>query len=164
MLLILFGLPGSGKNYVGRILAEDFGFHFHDADDDLPTDMREAIIHHQIATDDMRDRHLFAIAETIRRLQVGHENLAVAGAFFKARNRRWLTEQFPDLIWVLVETTPEIQHQRLSRRHNHLADAAYAAQIAAQFEPPHRPHFTLNNTAGHDEVQIQLMEIISRRQ
>jgi gluconokinase len=48
MLLILFGLPGSGKNFVGRILQEDFGFLFHDADDDLPDEMREAIQSQQI--------------------------------------------------------------------------------------------------------------------
>lgn len=148
---------------MGRILAGDFGFHFHDADDDLPNDMREAITHHQIATDAMRDRHLFAIAETIRRLQVGYENLAVAGAFFKARNRRWLTEQFPDLIWVLVETTPELRRSRLIRCQNHLADADYAVQIFYQFESLQHPHFTLHNTAGRETVVGQLVSIFRNR-
>lgn len=160
MLIILFGLPASGKNYVGRILAEDFGFCFHDADDNLPKDMREAIVNHQIATDDMRDRHLNAIADSIRVLQAKHEHVAIAGAFFKARNRQWLTAQFPDLIWVLVETTPELQHNRLVRRQNHLADAAYAAKIFSQFEPPQHPHFTLHNTEGREAVVGQVKPLI----
>ncbi len=163
MLIILFGLPGSGKNYVGRVLAEDFGFYFHDADDLLPDDMRTAIVNHQIATDDMRDRHLSAIAAAIRGLQVEHERLAIAGAFFKARNRHWLTEQFPDLIWVLVETTPELQHLRLFQRHNHLADAAYAAQIRSQFEQPVHSHYILHNIGGCEEVLIQSDELIKSR-
>jgi shikimate kinase len=34
-LLVLFGLPGTGKTYVGKILEKDFGFFLHDGDTDL---------------------------------------------------------------------------------------------------------------------------------
>jgi shikimate kinase len=43
LLIILFGLSGSGKNYVGRILRDDFGFLFYDADTDLTPEMQDAI-------------------------------------------------------------------------------------------------------------------------
>src|SRR5690606_4548719 len=54
-LLVLFGIPGAGKTYVGRVLAADFGFHFRDVDQDLPDEMREAIVNKQPVTDAMRD-------------------------------------------------------------------------------------------------------------
>ena len=32
MFLYLFGLPAAGKNYVGQVLAEEFGYTFYDGD------------------------------------------------------------------------------------------------------------------------------------
>ena len=38
-LYYLFGLPASGKTYIGRLLEVKFGFRFYDADEWLPRDM-----------------------------------------------------------------------------------------------------------------------------
>ena len=40
MLIILFGLSGSGKNFVGNVLVKHFGFYFWDTDDALLDEMK----------------------------------------------------------------------------------------------------------------------------
>lgn len=160
VLLILFGLPGVGKNYVGRILAEDYGFYFRDADDDLPDDMRETIIRHEIATDDMRDRHLANIMARIRLLQPDNPRLVVGGAFFKERNRLSLLVEFPQAQFVLLETKPDLLRTRLEMRQNHLADWSYAEKIFTVFERPHHPYVVLHNNAGREQVKTQLEAIL----
>ena len=43
MIIILFGLSGSGKNYVGELLAKHFGFTHIDADQWLTDEMKQSI-------------------------------------------------------------------------------------------------------------------------
>ena len=42
-LIILFGLPGTGKTYVGKVFEKYFDYYFYDGDNDLTPEMREAI-------------------------------------------------------------------------------------------------------------------------
>lgn len=161
MLLILFGLPGAGKNYVGRILAEDFGFHFHDGDDDLPLDMRAAIQNKQAATQAMRDSHTDNIITRIADLQRGHANVALAAAFFKERNRLQLLAHYPDARFVLIKTTRDLLLERLARRQNHLADTEYALKIFAFFEPPQaHPYITLQNIGDRAAVKREVERVL----
>lgn len=59
MLLILFGLPGCGKNYVGEILQSSFGFYFYDGDDALTDDMRDCLNN---GYEETTSRHYFSYA------------------------------------------------------------------------------------------------------
>ncbi|NDJ33835.1 MAG: hypothetical protein GYB64_04170, partial [Chloroflexi bacterium] len=65
MLLILFGLPGAGKNYAGRIIAEMVDGHFHDADDDLTSEMRGYIERGEAITAPVRDRYYAVVQDRI---------------------------------------------------------------------------------------------------
>ena len=42
-LIILFGLAGDGKTYVGKIFEKYFNYYFYDGDNDLTEEMKEAI-------------------------------------------------------------------------------------------------------------------------
>ncbi len=55
MLLIVFGLPGAGKTYVGKLLKDEFGFYFYDGDRDLTDEMRQALKEKKLFNDSMRD-------------------------------------------------------------------------------------------------------------
>lgn len=158
-MIILFGLPAAGKNYVGRILADDYGFYFHDADDDLPPDMLHAIRNKQIATEAMRDAHLQNIIVRIRQLQVTYKDVAVAGALFKERHRRALTAAFPDALLIWVRAEPELMIARLRVRQNHLADEVYARKIFAQFEPPQPGSLAIDNNQGPDIIRQQIEQL-----
>ena len=55
MIFFLFGLLGAGKNFVGKLFAEEFDFTFYDADQDLTAAIKEAIADHREFTEQMRD-------------------------------------------------------------------------------------------------------------
>lgn len=161
MLIVLFGQPGTGKNYAGRIFAEDFGFFFYDADDDLPPDMWDAIQRKQIATDAMRAAHLINIIARVAQVRALTANLVVSGGFFREKQRQDFLRQYPDARFVLVETPPDIRRERLLHRQHHLADLAYAEKIAAQFEPPQIDHAVLVNNAGRDDLRVQIAALLT---
>src|SRR5882757_6105280 len=66
-LFVTFGLPGAGKTYAARLF-EQFGFTMHDADDDLPDVMRQAISTQQPVNDDMRDEFFKRIIAHVEQL------------------------------------------------------------------------------------------------
>ncbi len=68
-LLYLFGLPAAGKNFVGTVLADTFGYTFYDGDLDLPKAMREAVRDGRPFTDEMRDEFYATIIDRIGELQ-----------------------------------------------------------------------------------------------
>jgi len=43
ILIILFGLPGAGKNFVEDILRDEFEFFYYDIDDDIPEKIKEIV-------------------------------------------------------------------------------------------------------------------------
>lgn len=162
MLIYLFGLPAAGKNYVGELLAEEFGFHFHDADCDLTADMHEAIRLGQPFTEAMRDRFYDVVIERIEELTAAHENVAVAQATFKEKHRNRILERFPEALMVLIEADEAVRIERLQRGNN-LIMADYALQIARLYEPPICACEVLENNDGRQAVVAQLVGLLEMR-
>ena len=73
MFLYLFGLPAAGKNYVGQVLADEFGYTFYDGDLDLTDELRHAVRDGRPFTDPMRDRFYTALVERIAALREQEE-------------------------------------------------------------------------------------------
>ncbi len=155
MLIYLFGLPAAGKNYVGEVLAEAFGFTFYDGDHDLTPEMREAVRTQQPFTDPMRDRFYAALIERLAELRREHPFLAFCQATFKERHRRLVLDAYPDVVFVLVEADEAVRMARLAAGGNPVTPE-YARRIAAFFEPPRHPHFIVHNNHGRREVVRQL--------
>lgn len=159
-LLYLFGLPAAGKNYVGTILAETFGYTFYDGDLNLPEEMREAVREGRPFTEEMRDRYYEMIVDQIRELRTDHQQLAFGQATFKERHRQQIAEAFPDVVFVLVESTEELRHARLARGNNPVT-VEYARRIASFFEPPQHPHYTICNNFDRAFVVSQLERMLA---
>src|SRR3989338_52516 len=105
MLIILFGLSGSGKNFVGEILAIEFHFHYWDAHSALPVDMREAIVNRQFFTQAMRDRFTALVIQKIFALQSQHQHLVVSLALYKEQNRIQLCSLFKEAAFIRIQAT-----------------------------------------------------------
>jgi gluconate kinase len=162
MLIYLFGLPAAGKNYVGEVLAEEFGFYFHDADWDLTADMREAIRLRQPFTEEMRDRFYDVVIDRLEELTAAHENVAVAQATFKEKHRQRILQHFPGAIMVLVEADEEVRLERL-RKGNNLITVEYARQIAGFYEQPEHSVVAIQNDDGREAVVGQLAWLLKTR-
>ena len=118
MLMILFGLAGAGKTYVGKLLAKNFDLHFEDADDWITEDMRAAIEQGQpFFSEKMRDDFTKVMIANIKQLlKKGHKNIVIAQALYRQKNRVQILDAFPDAIFAHVDASDEIIMQRLVAR------------------------------------------------
>jgi gluconokinase len=161
MLLVLFGPPGVGKSFVGRILAQQYGFHLYDADEDLTPDMMTAIRQENVFTTAMRHRFFQIVVDKVQTLQSDRPNLAVAQALIKESNRQQVQTQLPHAQFVCIEASPENIKQRLYIRNNWIS-VEYADKIRAMFEPPQLPHHCLDNNGDQQHVQQQIIQLLTK--
>jgi gluconokinase len=155
MFIYLFGLPAAGKNYVGQILAEDFGYVFYDGDIDLTPEMREAVRNQIPFTEGMRDRYYARLIDRIGELRQTTSDLAFGQATFKERHRRQIAASFPDVVFVLVKADEAVRMARL-RESNSDVTVEYARLIASFFESPEHAHIVIENNDQREEVVNQL--------
>ncbi len=160
MLIYLFGLPAAGKNYVGRVLAEAFGYTFYDGDDDLTPEMRAAVRAEQPFTDAMRDRYYALLIERLAELTAAQPDLAFCQATFKERHRQQIAAACPDVAFVLVEADETVRMARLAQGGNPVT-VEYARRIAAFFETPQHPHFVIRNDGDRADVVRQLDALLA---
>ncbi len=160
MFFYLFGMPAAGKNFVGRVLAEEFDYTFYDGDVDLTQEMIDAIREERPFTDAMRDRFYRSLVDRIAALRVAHWRLAFGQATFKERHRALMHEAFPDVIFMWVEADPEVRRRRLARGGNPVT-ITYAERIDSLFEPPRHPHVVIRNNGGREEVVDQLGALLA---
>lgn len=160
MLIILFGLAGSGKNFVANILQHHFNYFFWDADDALTIDMTQSIINKKSFTQTMRDKLTQRIIHKITSLATQHPNLVITQALYKEKNRLTISQQFPQAIFILVKANQDVIGQRLQSRGDLISDS-YAQHIAANFEEPSLPHQIIINDSDQAHVIEQIHQIMN---
>lgn len=161
MFIYLYGLSGAGKNFVGGVLQESFGFTFYDGDLDLTDELRAAVRTQQPFTEAMRDRFYDIIETRIGELRRGNRFLALGQATFKERHRRQILAAYPDTIFVLVEADFQMRMTRLQRRSNQVT-TDYARRIDQFFEPPQHETFTIFNSGTRADVAAQCLALLSQ--
>lgn len=155
MLLILFGLAGVGKNFVGQLIAKHGSYYFYDGDDLLSKEMQEYIQLKKPFAQTMRDEFTNRMIDKIKALQKTHPNIVFAQALFKEKNRKQLLEAFPQAQLILVSSTPEMITSRLKKRNNWI-DEEYAKKLQKEFDSPTLPHKEIKNNKGEIEIIQQL--------
>ena len=162
MIVVLFGLLGCGKNYVGKIF-EEFGFHLYDADKDLTPRMKRAIAKQQAFTEQMRDEYFEIVIRKVAELQKSHKDLVVAQALFKNKHRRKILNAFPDATFIWVQCAPELISDRLTARANHIAGKNYGELVNRHFEIPTIACEVLLNNDGREEVLEQIKSMLKEK-
>lgn len=162
MFIILFGLPGAGKTYVGNIFQKHFGFYFYDGDHDLTEDINMAVTKKLIINDRMRDEYFTRLFKKLKKETLKHQKIAVAQTFIKEKYRKALLKNFPQARFILVKTGQALRELRLDRRKIYPIDKLYAQKMSAIFEQPSLKHEAIiNNTTGEEKLKQQITCILS---
>ena len=140
MIKFLFGKAGSGKSHIGEAASRLYGFHFHDADHDLPEAFRQAIAAGGGVTEKMREEYLVVMIATLQRLVSEHLNVCVSQALFRDRMRLRILEAVPAVEFVWVDAPDDVLWARLEARGGHIASRPYAQMVNSLFEVPTVPH------------------------
>lgn len=159
LLLIIFGKSGAGKNYIGEMIAKEYGFYFYDADLDLTDEMISAIKEERIFTDEMRTRYFEQVQREIATLWREHSKLVVTQGLFKNRNRHDLRQTFPLAQFVWVDADEGIIVKRVLERDSPVT-VAYARQINRFFEEPDFDCYRIVNQGEYQEVLNKVNKIL----
>jgi len=163
-LIILFGLPGTGKSYVGKIFEKYFDFYFYDGDNDLTEEMKEAIKVQRVFTDKMRDVFFEKLIRNVQKLKSKHKKLVVAQTFIKEKYRLDLLNKIPKTKFILVETKKSIREKRLFQRTDYPLDLEYVRKMELNFDKPIISHLIIvNNIDGVEVTKKQIKLFISKR-
>lgn len=159
-LIILFGLPGTGKTYIGKILKKYFGFYFYDGDNDLTKEMIDAIKTKTVFTDQMRDRFFVILIKKIQSLKSKYQKLAVSQTFIKEKYRLQLLKKIPEAKFILIKTKNETREKRLIQRTDYPLDLEYARIMEINFGKPAIKHSVIvNDVDGDKEIKKQIKEL-----
>lgn len=162
MIFFLFGMLGAGKNFVGRVFADEFGFTFYDADQDLTPAMKEAIADHEVFTEQMRNEYFETVIGRIAELKKNHKQLVIAQALFKNRHRQQILFHFPEIKLVWVQADEQLIWRRLEVRKAHPASKSYGEMVNKLFEIPNIPHEVLVNNRGKEEVVEKIAIVVAK--
>lgn len=159
---ILFGLPGTGKTFVGKLFEKYFDYYFYDGDNDLTPEMKAAIKTKTVFTDQMRGVFFEKLIDKIHTLIGIHKKLVVAQTFIKEKYRIDLLKRIPEAKLILVETKKYIREKRLIERTDYPLDLEYARKMEVNFDTPVVNHSKIiNDIDGKEMIKKQINKLFS---
>jgi gluconokinase len=135
MIVIVMGVVGAGKTTIGRLLAEQSGWEFADADDFHPSSNVEKIRRGVALTDDDRKPWLEQLRAAIEHWIAEKRNVVLACSALKRAYRQEL-EAGPEVRFVYLKGSAELIASRLRSRQGHFAGEQILASQFADLEEP----------------------------
>lgn len=135
MIVIVMGVVGSGKTTVGRLLAQQLGCEFADADDLHPAVNIEKIRHGIPLGDEDRQPWLDRLREAILDWIARGSNVVLACSALKRAYRKTL-DAGPEVRFVYLKGSAALIAERLRSRHGHFAGEQILASQLSDLEEP----------------------------
>jgi gluconate kinase len=159
-IFILFGLPGTGKTFVGKIFEKYFDFYFYDGDVDLTAEMKVAIDSQSPITDEMRDRFFGNLIGNIEKLTKQHKKIVVAQTFIKEKYRKQLLERVLQAEFIFIDTPTDLREKRLADRTYYPLEKAYARIMSRNFDTPEVSHMVIKNDVEGEEAVRERVRLL----
>jgi gluconokinase len=129
--VVLMGVAGSGKSSVGRALAEELGWEFHDGDDFMPAANVQKMASGNPLTDADRIPWLNILQALIADKLASDHSLVLACSSLKEIYRQRLRANNPNIAFVHLKGDFELIKSRLEARPGHFMKAD---MLQSQFE------------------------------
>lgn len=155
-IIIVMGVSGSGKTTVGRLLAEQIGWHFADADDFHSEDNRDRLARGIPLTDEDRRPWLDALRSAIASWVAQGRLMVLACSALKAAYRSYLVHGWEQVVrLVYLKGDADLIARRLADRTGHFM---HQDLLASQFETLEEPGDAL--TVAIDESPDRIVAVI----
>jgi gluconokinase len=135
MIVIVMGVVGAGKTTVGKLLAEQLGWEFADADDFHPARNVEKIRNGMPLGDEDRSPWLDRLRQAIQDWIAARQNVVLACSALKRKYRQELSVG-PEVRFVYLKGDAGIIADRLRARHGHFAGQQILDSQLADLEEP----------------------------
>jgi gluconokinase len=153
MVVIIWGVSSSGKTTVGKLLAEEVGWKFYDADDFHPASNIEKMKHGHPLTDEDRAPWLDKLRQRIEQSLGNRENAVLACSALKKKYRDHLRVSSEVRFAFLHGTYAQVS-ERSRKRRNHFFDPKLLESQFADLEEPRSPEDSLVFEIDADPHQI----------
>ena len=135
MIVIVFGVSGAGKTTIGKLLAEELGWRFYEADDFHSRANIEKMRSGLPLTDEDRWPWLKRLREQITRSLTAKENAVLACSALKCAYRERL--RVSDAVqFVFLSANYAVIERQLRRRRGHFMNPALLQSQFADLEGP----------------------------
>ena len=144
MIIIVFGLPGSGKTYFAKALANTLHATYINSDtirETFPDPNRFSRVDKNIVYDMMLNKMLTAMHEG--------KTVILDATFYKNDFRRRFTSyvrEQGDLHFIQITADESVIKKRLAHRTNSHADFSIYQLVKADWDPVEFPHLTIQST------------------
>lgn len=155
MIIIVFGLPGTGKSFFARRLATAVDAAYYNTDL-----VREQMQKKGKYSVDDKEKVYDALAHLVKESIKTHQYVIADGTFSKNKYRQPLNkvakEQNTDLCWIRTQADDATIRARVSKQREHSeADYAVYQKVKAEFEKADFPHLQLDSGKLTVEEMLQ---------
>ena len=158
MVIVVWGVTAVGKTTVGKLLAEELGWKFYDADDFHSPANVEKMPCGIPLTDEDRRPWLERLRQMIERSLVEEENAVLACSALKRAYRERLRAS-EDVKFVFLRASRARIAERLQRRHGHFMPATLLDSQFADLEEPQAGEQTLTvDVEGTPDELVKLIK------
>ena len=162
MIIIVFGVSGSGKTTVGKALAERLGCEFADADDFHSAQNIEKM-RKGIPLDDYdRAEWLSDLRDLIDDRFAKGSDLVLACSALKQKYREYLSENC-EVTFVYLRGTFETISRRLIERPNHFMNPSLLRSQFDALEEPTDSGFTFDAEMAVERIVLEVLEVLEER-
>ena len=161
MIVIVVGVSGAGKTTIGKLLAEELGWQFYEADDFHPRANIEKMRSGRPLTDEDRWPWLERLREQITRSLASREDAVLACSALKRAYREGLRVN-EDVKFVFLRGDYALVENQLRRRRGHFMNPALLQSQFADLEEPRPDEDVITIDLGRspqelvDEIKAKL--------
>lgn len=156
LIVLVMGVSGSGKTTIGRLLAEQIGWHFADADDFHSADNRDKLAKGIPLTDEDRRPWLDDLRSAIASWVAQGRPTVLACSALKAAYRSYLAQGWEHVVrLVYLKGSVDLIARRLADRTGHFM---HQDLLASQLDTLEEPRDAL--TVGIDESPDRIVASI----
>jgi gluconokinase len=163
-VVIVMGVAGSGKSFVGEALAERLGWRFIEGDALHPPENVARMASGQPLTDENRWGWLDAIGTVIAKAVAEGDRVVATCSALKRTYRDRLRGWREDILFLHVDVDKETARLRVGSRKGHFMPASLVDSQFAALEPPAPDEraLTLDGTLALEEILTRVTAALQR--